>query len=69
MPDLCRSCERKQKDFGGCRCQAMALANDPAATDPVCTRSPLREWLTQETDRLLTLSPSDFTYRGRTLAR
>lgn len=65
MPDLCRSCERKQKDFGGCRCQAMALANDAAATDPVCIRSPLREWLTKETDRLLAPSTADLTYRGR----
>jgi pyrroloquinoline quinone biosynthesis protein E len=29
MPDLCRSCDRKAIDFGGCRCQAMALAGMP----------------------------------------
>lgn len=39
MQEPCRSCERKLVDFGGCRCQALALAGDPAATDPVCTRS------------------------------
>lgn len=42
MPEPCRSCERKTVDFGGCRCQAMALAGDPAAADPVCSRSPHR---------------------------
>ncbi|EAU47076.1 pyrroloquinoline quinone biosynthesis protein PqqE [Salipiger bermudensis] len=40
MPEPCSSCERKTVDFGGCRCQAMALAGDPAATDPVCIKSP-----------------------------
>lgn len=40
MQEPCQSCERKTKDFGGCRCQAMALAGDPAATDPVCIKSP-----------------------------
>ncbi|MFK8252136.1 pyrroloquinoline quinone biosynthesis protein PqqE [Ancylobacter terrae] len=41
MPDLCRSCERKEIDWGGCRCQAMAIAGDAAATDPACHKSPL----------------------------
>jgi pyrroloquinoline quinone biosynthesis protein E len=41
MAEPCRSCERKTVDFGGCRCQAMALAGDARATDPVCSKSPL----------------------------
>jgi pyrroloquinoline quinone biosynthesis protein E len=41
MPEPCRSCERREIDFGGCRCQAFLLADDPAATDPVCHLSPL----------------------------
>ena len=36
MQEPCRSCDRREIDFGGCRCQAMALVGDPAATDPVC---------------------------------
>ena len=40
MQDPCRSCERKTVDFGGCRCQAMAVVGDAAATDPVCVKSP-----------------------------
>ncbi len=40
MQEPCRSCERKNIDFGGCRCQALALAGDAAATDPVCMKSP-----------------------------
>ena len=40
MPDPCRSCERREVDFGGCRCQAFQLTGDAARTDPVCHLSP-----------------------------
>ncbi|MCW0214784.1 MAG: pyrroloquinoline quinone biosynthesis protein PqqE [Pseudonocardia sp.] len=40
MPDPCRSCERRELDFGGCRCQAFQLTGDAARTDPVCHLSP-----------------------------
>ena len=40
MPDPCRSCDRRQIDFGGCRCQAFQLTGDAARTDPVCHLSP-----------------------------
>ena len=40
MPEPCSSCERKEIDWGGCRCQAMALAGDASAIDPTCERSP-----------------------------
>ena len=40
MPEPCRSCERRDIDFGGCRCQAFALTGDARATDPVCHLSP-----------------------------
>jgi pyrroloquinoline quinone biosynthesis protein E len=37
MPDLCKSCDRRDRDFGGCRCQALLLTGDATATDPVCS--------------------------------
>jgi pyrroloquinoline quinone biosynthesis protein E len=40
MPDPCRTCDRREIDWGGCRCQAYALTNNPAATDPACALSP-----------------------------
>jgi len=43
MPEPCRSCTRRDIDFGGCRCQAFALTGDPRATDPVCHLSPQHE--------------------------
>jgi pyrroloquinoline quinone biosynthesis protein E len=42
MQEPCRSCDRREQDFGGCRCQAFLLAGDAAATDPVCSLSPQR---------------------------
>ncbi|HEY1084113.1 MAG TPA: pyrroloquinoline quinone biosynthesis protein PqqE [Prosthecobacter sp.] len=42
MPDPCKSCDLRETDFGGCRCQAALLAGDAAASDPVCTLSPHR---------------------------
>ncbi|WP_298864590.1 pyrroloquinoline quinone biosynthesis protein PqqE [uncultured Sulfitobacter sp.] len=41
MQEPCKSCDRRKLDFGGCRCQAMAIAGDAAATDPVCVKSPV----------------------------
>ncbi len=40
MREPCRSCEYRHADWGGCRCQALALAGDAAATDPTCAKSP-----------------------------
>ena len=40
MPDPCRSCDRREVDFGGCRCQAYHLTGDAAATDPACSLAP-----------------------------
>lgn len=42
MPEPCRSCDRREIDFGGCRCQALAILGDAAAPDPVCRRTPGR---------------------------
>jgi PqqA peptide cyclase len=42
MQEPCKTCDRRTIDFGGCRCQALLLAGDPAATDPVCSLSPNR---------------------------
>ncbi len=40
MKEPCRSCDEKEKDFGGCRCQAYLLTGDMYSTDPVCSKSP-----------------------------
>ena len=43
LPEPCASCERREIDFGGCRCQAFALTGDARATDPVCHLSPAHD--------------------------
>ena len=45
MPEPCRSCDRREVDFGGCRCQAALLTGDASATDPACSLSPHRDLL------------------------
>ena len=40
MKEPCASCTERENDLGGCRCQAFMLANDAAAADPVCDKSP-----------------------------
>jgi pyrroloquinoline quinone biosynthesis protein E len=40
MPEPCKGCDRRERDFGGCRCQAFMLTGDAAATDPVCILAP-----------------------------
>jgi len=49
MREPCRSCERRDVDFGGCRCQAMALTEDARNTDPVCVLSPFHDRIEQLT--------------------
>ncbi len=40
MPEPCKSCDRREIDWGGCRCQALAITGDAANTDPACGLSP-----------------------------
>ena len=40
MREPCRSCPEKEKDLGGCRCQAYMLTGDANNADPVCDKSP-----------------------------
>ena len=40
MAEPCRSCDRREIDWGGCRCQALALTGDAANADPACALSP-----------------------------
>jgi PqqA peptide cyclase len=54
MKEPCASCPEREKDYGGCRCQAFMLAQDPAAADPVCDKSPRHAELVATVDRLQT---------------
>lgn len=64
MQEPCRSCARKELDFGGCRCQAMALAGDASATDPACSLSPLHREVVALAEAEAASERSDFIYRS-----
>ena len=40
MQEPCRSCAMKEKDYGGCRCQAFLITGDARNADPVCHLAP-----------------------------
>jgi pyrroloquinoline quinone biosynthesis protein E len=62
MQEPCRSCERREIDWGGCRCQAFALTGDIAATDPVCGKVVDRSVL-EEAVRQTGAPPPPLVYR------
>lgn len=43
MPEPCQSCDYREIDYGGCRCQAFALTGNAGNTDPACVLSPAHE--------------------------
>jgi pyrroloquinoline quinone biosynthesis protein E len=47
MQEPCRSCPEKDKDFGGCHCQAFLLTGDATNADPVCDLSPHHHVVTE----------------------
>ena len=69
MPEPCQGCERRELDWGGCRCQAFALTGDPTATDPACALSP-HHYLLDLAIHEAAESGAGFTYRemGRAAA-
>jgi pyrroloquinoline quinone biosynthesis protein E len=65
MPEPCRSCDRKERDWGGCRCQALAIAGDAAATDPACSLSPHHaRMVAMATAESGAAEPPPYTYRS-----
>ena len=63
MPEPCRSCDRREIDWGGCRCQAFALTGDVAATDPACALSSHHADLVQVAEAESSVAPPAFVYR------
>ena len=63
MQEPCKSCDRKLIDFGGCRCQAMAIVGDASATDPVCVKSPHHGALQSQADAHASQTDAELIYR------
>ena len=62
MPEPCRSCDRREIDWGGCRCQAFALLGDAAVTDPACALSPDHHVMAEAVAESATAAP-DYVFR------
>ncbi len=60
MPEPCRSCPERGKDFGGCRCQAFRLTGDAAAVDPACSLAPAHDVVLAARE----LAAAPLRYRG-----
>lgn len=65
MKEPCRTCDERDKDFGGCRCQAFALTGEMNAADPVCSKSPDHAVVTQKIQDSITYSDQKIFYRNR----
>ncbi|WP_155045779.1 pyrroloquinoline quinone biosynthesis protein PqqE [Paracoccus shanxieyensis] len=63
LPEPCAGCDRREIDFGGCRCQAMAMAGDATATDPVCSRSSFNARLRAEAEADAASDDTALVYR------
>ena len=62
MTQPCSDCDRKEIDFGGCRCQAFQLTGDATNTDPACSLSDQHENLVAIT-QTPSVSNSQWVYR------
>jgi len=68
MQEPCRSCPERERDLGGCRCQAWLLSGDATNADPVCAKSPhhdlvLAQVALAEAAAQAAAGPAAFTYR------
>lgn len=71
MTEPCRSCDEKEKDLGGCRCQAFMITGDAANADPVCSKSESHHKVVaaRRTSDTVTTNESEFIYRNKQNSR
>jgi pyrroloquinoline quinone biosynthesis protein E len=65
MREPCRSCDRRDVDHGGCRCQAFALTGELTATDPACSLSPKHDLVRLARAEAERPAERRLVYRGR----
>ena len=63
MAEPCKSCERREIDWGGCRCQALALTGRADQTDPACELSPHHAMIVRLAETGSASETRSFTYR------
>jgi pyrroloquinoline quinone biosynthesis protein E len=63
MAEPCRSCDRREIDWGGSRCQALAITGDVSRTDPACELSPDHGLILALAEADSQADPPPFVYR------
>jgi pyrroloquinoline quinone biosynthesis protein E len=63
MPEPCRSCDQREIDWGGCRCQAFALTGGLDAVDPACEFAGGHAELVASAERESAAPAPEFIYR------
>jgi len=63
MREPCRSCPQRELDWGGCRCQALALTGQADAADPACAYSPAHAALRARAEAVAAAPAPAFIYR------
>ena len=64
MKEPCRSSALREIDWGGCRCQAMAMTGDARNTDPACALSPYHGEMVALARSEAAQPPKSFIYRN-----
>jgi pyrroloquinoline quinone biosynthesis protein E len=63
MPEPCQSCDRREIDWGGCRCQALAITGRADKTDPACALSTDHAIITRLAEADAAAQTTAFAYR------
>lgn len=63
MKEPCASCDRREIDWGGCRCQALMMTGDACNADPACEKSPWHEEFAAIAERESQAPAPPFIYR------
>ncbi len=63
MREPCRSCDRREIDFGGCRCQALALTGEAENADPACAKSTFNARIVALAENEAAAAPPPFVFR------
>jgi pyrroloquinoline quinone biosynthesis protein E len=64
LPEPCRSCDERTRDFGGCRCQAFQLTGDARVTDPACELAPQHDLVIAARERASATTNRALRLRG-----
>ena len=65
MKEPCASCDEREKDYGGCRCQAFKLTGDAHNADPTCSKSPHHSVIQEAISRAKLPSSRPLVFRNR----